>query len=100
MSVFEISYPGAKRVEVDGPLILQPLVTLQYFQPRPAFSLWGLVSGNPMMAMMALSMGLMFLMPKMMSGLDPEEMKKLQKDMDASGGSGLEGLLSKLTAAQ
>ena len=98
MSVFEVSYPGAKRAEIEGPLVLQPLVTLQYFQPRLAFSVWGLVSGNPMMVMMAVSMGLMFFLPKMMSGLDPEEMKKLQKDMGASGGGGLEGFLSKLTA--
>ncbi len=95
--MFEVSYPGAKRMEIDGPLIIQPLVTLQYFQPRPAFSLWGLISGNPMMLMMVVSMGLMFFLPKMMSGLDPEEMKKLQKDMDASGNGGLGGILSKFT---
>ncbi len=83
--VSEMVYHGAKKMPIYQPILIQPLVTYQYFQIRPSFSIWGLITGNPMMVMMAVSMGAMFLLPKMMSGMDPEEMKRIQKEMGTSG---------------
>ncbi len=77
---------------IPTPILLQPLITYQYFQIRPSFSIWGMITGNPMMVMMAVSMGAMFLLPKMMSGMDPEEMKRIQKEMGTTSGDPMEQL--------
>ena len=37
---------------------------------------------NPMIMMMLVSVGLMFLMPKMMEGLEPEEREQMKRQME------------------
>lgn len=41
--------------------------------------------GNPMMLMMLISLCVVMYFPKMMSGMDPEAMKELQKEAELSG---------------
>lgn len=77
----EYLYPGAKKNAVPHPLTLTALATYSYFEPRRGFSIFDLLK-NPMIIMMAFSAGLMFLMPKMMEGLDPEEKERMKQQME------------------
>lgn len=48
-----------------------------FFMKREGFNVWGILS-NPMLLMMAFSMGMMFLLPKLTAGMNEEELKELQ----------------------
>lgn len=74
------AYPGAAKKPVDHPLTVTAYATYEYFEKRPAFSIFVILK-NPMFLMMAVSVGLMFMMPKMMEGLDPEEKARLKEQM-------------------
>jgi len=58
-----------------------------YFQPKKQFNIMGYIMANPMMLMMGFMVVMMVVMPKMMEGMDPEELKKMQ---EARGGEGME----------
>lgn len=44
-----------------------------------------MATGNPMILMMLVSLIVMVFFPKLLQGIDPEEMKQLQEEMNASG---------------
>ena len=77
----EYFYPGAKKHPVTHPLELKALATYEYFEERKGFSIMSILK-NPMIMMMLVSVGLMFMMPKMMEGLDPEEREQMKKQME------------------
>mmetsp|Transcript_22705 Transcript_22705/g.44555 ORF Transcript_22705/g.44555 Transcript_22705/m.44555 type:complete len:220 (-) Transcript_22705:345-1004(-) len=74
---------GKRRRELQHPLTLEPYGVQSYFEPRKTLSIMSLFM-NPMVLMMAVMMGLMFVLPKLQEGMDPEELKKLQEDMKKS----------------
>eukprot|EP00548_Thalassiothrix_antarctica_P014668 CAMPEP_0194167190 /NCGR_PEP_ID=MMETSP0154-20130528/2552_1 /TAXON_ID=1049557 /ORGANISM="Thalassiothrix antarctica, Strain L6-D1" /LENGTH=226 /DNA_ID=CAMNT_0038878035 /DNA_START=35 /DNA_END=715 /DNA_ORIENTATION=+ len=78
----EYIYPGAPKRVAGYPLKLKPHATYQYFEKKKGFSVLSILS-NPMALMMVFSMGMMFLMPKLMEGMDPEERAQMQKQMQA-----------------
>tara|TARA_B100000780_G_C20994367_1_gene397711 strand:+ start:32 stop:637 length:606 start_codon:yes stop_codon:yes gene_type:complete len=84
-------YVGAERVPSKHPLRIEPLGMRGYFENRPVVGI-GYFLKNPMMLMMLFSVGMMYLMPKMMP-TDPEELKKIQEEqaemMKKAGGGGL-----------
>ena len=77
----EYMYPGAKKQATMHPLVLNAIATYDYFEPRKGFSIFSILA-NPMVLMMAFSVGLMFLMPKMMEGLEPEEKERIKQQME------------------
>lgn len=77
----EYAYPGAVKQITKYPLVLYPFAKYQYFMPRRGFSLFGMLK-NPMVLMMLFSGVMMYVMPKMMEGLDPEEKAAMRKQME------------------
>lgn len=78
----EYAYPGAAKTPVKYPLVLSPHATYEYFEKSKGFSIFSLLK-NPMVLMMLFSVVMMFVMPKMMEGLDPEEKEQMRKQMKA-----------------
>lgn len=78
----EYAYPGAGKTAIKYPLVLTPHATYDYFEPAKGFSIFSMLK-NPMVLMMLVSAGLMFGMPKLMEGLDPEEKEQMRKQMQA-----------------
>jgi len=78
----EYIYPGAPKKVVAYPLKLKAHAAYQYFEKKRGFSIFSILT-NPMAMMMAFSVGMMFLMPKLMEGMDPEERAQMQKQMQA-----------------
>lgn len=72
--------------EFKTPLVLSPkevkpgvYAKVGYFQEHPKVSIMSMIFRNPMVLMMGF-MGLMaWVMPKMMEGMDPEELKAMQE---------------------
>lgn len=79
INVVEYKYPGANRTPATHPIRLVALTPLKYFQDPPRFSILGFIMGNPMILLMGLSGGLMFLFPKMLQNMDPEAMKQFEE---------------------
>ena len=77
----QYAYVGSSKQAIPHPLILTAHATYNYFQPRPTFSMFGLLK-NPMVLMMLLSVVLVALMPTMMENLDPEQKEQIQKNME------------------
>lgn len=65
---------------LSEPLILEPLREEIYFEKREPFSLMGLLK-SPMGLMVGFMAVAVFLLPKLMENIDPEEMKKVQEEM-------------------
>jgi hypothetical protein len=78
----EYAFPGAPKSVIQHPIHLKAHAKYEYFQPKQGFSPLVLLK-NPMMLMMLLSIGMMFLVPKMMENLEPEERERMQKQMAA-----------------
>mmetsp|Transcript_16013 Transcript_16013/g.44345 ORF Transcript_16013/g.44345 Transcript_16013/m.44345 type:complete len:231 (+) Transcript_16013:132-824(+) len=78
----QYAYPGAMKQATKYPLVLNPIATYSYFEVRRGFSLFSLLK-NPMVLMMVFSGGMMFMMPKMMEGLEPEEKARMKAQMEA-----------------
>ena len=78
----EYPFPGATKIVIHHPIHLKAHAKYEYFQPKQGFSPAALLK-NPMMLMMLVSIGMMFLMPKMMENLEPEERERMQKQMAA-----------------
>ena len=74
-------YLGAERVACSYPLRIEPNAQRGYLKPRPQVGL-GYILKNPMVLMMLFSVGMMYIMPKMMENMDPEELKKMQEDQE------------------
>jgi hypothetical protein len=77
----EYAYPGASKNPIPYPLALTAHATYEYFEQRKGFSVFVFLK-NPMFLMMAFSAGMMFLMPKMMEGLEPEEKERMKQQME------------------
>lgn len=77
----EYAYPGATKNAVQHPLKLTAYATYDYFETRQGFSIFSMLR-NPMFLMMAFGALLMFYMPKMMEGLDPEEREQMRQQME------------------
>ena len=76
----EYAYPGAAKKAIEHPVVMTAYATLEYFEMRPAFSVFVILK-NPMFLMMAFSVGMMFLMPKMMEGMTDEEKAQMREQM-------------------
>ncbi|KAL7166062.1 hypothetical protein ACSBR2_036851 [Camellia fascicularis] len=59
-------------------LVLEPLREEQYYEIREPFSIMSLVK-SPMGLMMGFMLIMVFLMPKLVENMDPEEMKRAQE---------------------
>ncbi|KAL7488146.1 hypothetical protein ACHAW6_013744 [Cyclotella cf. meneghiniana] len=77
----EYVYPGATKQAVPHPLELTAHASYQYYEPREGFSILGIFK-NPMLLMMIVMGGMMFLMPKMMENLDPEQKEQMQRQLE------------------
>eukprot|EP00457_Paulinella_chromatophora_P016044 gb/GEZN01016765.1/.p1 GENE.gb/GEZN01016765.1/~~gb/GEZN01016765.1/.p1 ORF type:complete len:199 (-),score=33.75 gb/GEZN01016765.1/:206-802(-) len=60
------------------PLSIRPVRQLQYFQVRPPIQYMSYLK-NPMVIMMIFTGVMAIIMPRMMSNMDPEELKEIQK---------------------
>ena len=83
VQALEYAYPGAQKVPVAHPLTIQPHGRLTYFVARQTYGL-AQVLKNPMILMMGFTMLMVFVMPRMMKGMDPEEMEKMQEQMGSN----------------
>ncbi|ONK70366.1 uncharacterized protein A4U43_C05F32980 [Asparagus officinalis] len=72
-------------------LVLEPLREEQYYEIREPFSIMSLLK-SPMGLMMGFMLLMVFVMPKMMENMDPEEMRRAQEEMRSQGG--LAGMLT------
>eukprot|EP00559_Dactyliosolen_fragilissimus_P007788 CAMPEP_0184862580 /NCGR_PEP_ID=MMETSP0580-20130426/7027_1 /TAXON_ID=1118495 /ORGANISM="Dactyliosolen fragilissimus" /LENGTH=226 /DNA_ID=CAMNT_0027360513 /DNA_START=42 /DNA_END=722 /DNA_ORIENTATION=+ len=77
----EYVYPGSQKQPIDYPLTLRPHAKYSYFQKRPGISFLFLLK-NPMVIIMIMSVGIMYLMPKMMEGMDDEQKEQMKKQME------------------
>lgn len=78
----EYAYPGAPKKTMLHPINMTAYATLEYFEKKPGFSIFAMLR-NPMVIMMLFSVGIMFLMPRLMEGLDPEEKARMREQMAA-----------------
>ncbi|KAL5988069.1 hypothetical protein ACLOJK_035832 [Asimina triloba] len=65
-------------------LVLEPLREEQYYEIREPFSIMSLVK-SPMGLMLGFMLIVVFLMPKLMESMDPEEMRRAQEEMRSQG---------------
>ncbi|CAL0327193.1 unnamed protein product [Lupinus luteus] len=72
--------------------VLEPLKGEQYYEIREPFSIMSIVK-SPMGLMMGFMLIVVFLMPKLMENIDPEEMKRAQEEMRNQGVPSLASLL-------
>ncbi|CAK9182895.1 unnamed protein product [Ilex paraguariensis] len=77
-------------------LVLEPLREEQYYEIREPFSIMSLVK-SPMGLMVGFMLIVMFLMPKLVENMDPEEMRRAREEMT---GQGVPSLASLLPGAQ
>ncbi|ESQ53964.1 hypothetical protein EUTSA_v10026275mg [Eutrema salsugineum] len=73
-------------------LVLEPLRAEQYYEMREPFSVMSIVK-SPMGLMVGFMVVVVFLMPKLMENMDPEEMKRAQEEMRSQGVPSLSSLL-------
>ncbi|XP_059282109.1 ER membrane protein complex subunit 7 homolog [Lycium ferocissimum] len=73
-------------------LVLEPLRDEQYYEMREPFSVMSLVK-SPMGLMVGFMLVVMFLMPKLVENMDPEEIRKAQEEMRSQGVPSLSSLL-------
>ncbi|KAJ9167712.1 hypothetical protein P3X46_019318 [Hevea brasiliensis] len=73
-------------------LVLEPLRDEQYYEIREPFSIMSVVK-SPMGLMVGFMLVVMFLMPKLMENMDPEEMRRAQEEMRQQGVPSLASLL-------
>lgn len=77
----EYLYPGAPKQAVADILVINALATYEFFEVRKGFSILSMMK-NPMVLMMLFTVGIMYAMPKLMEGLEPEERERMQKQME------------------
>jgi hypothetical protein len=65
-------------------LVLEPLREEQYYEIREPFNIMSLLK-SPMGLMVGFMVIVMFLMPKLVENMDPEEMKRAQEEMRNQG---------------
>lgn len=62
------------------PLVLEPHAAEAYFEKREPITVWGFLK-SPMGMMVAFMAVVVFLLPRLMDSIDPEEMKQMQEEM-------------------
>ncbi|CAH2060482.1 unnamed protein product [Thlaspi arvense] len=80
-------------------LVLEPLKEEQYYEVREPFNILSLVK-SPMGLMVGFMVVVVFLMPKLMENIDPEEMKQAQEEMRRQGVPSLSSLLPSAVASR
>eukprot|EP00922_Rhytidocystis_sp_ex-Travisia-forbesii_P012605 GHVS01018993.1.p1 GENE.GHVS01018993.1~~GHVS01018993.1.p1 ORF type:complete len:255 (-),score=30.19 GHVS01018993.1:119-883(-) len=90
ISVSLYSLEHGKATTVMYPLKLTPASQQSYFMKREEFNVLALVK-NPMMLIGLVCMGLMVLLPKVQSSLDPEALQEMSQAGGALGGGGTGG---------
>jgi ER membrane protein complex subunit 7 len=84
LSCLEYYYPGASKRTIDmdasNILTITALASYEYFEVKRGFNLLSMLQ-NPMILMMIFTGGIMYLLPKMMENMDPEERAMMQKQM-------------------
>ncbi|KAL5223654.1 hypothetical protein ABZP36_010293 [Zizania latifolia] len=75
-------------------LVLEPLREEQYYEIREPFSIMSLLK-SPMGLMLGFMVIMVFVMPKMMENIDPEEIKQAQEQMRNSPVPSFSGLLAR-----
>ena len=75
-------------------LVLEPLREEQYYEKREPFSIMSLLK-SPMGMMLGFMVIMVFVMPKMMENIDPEEIKQAQEQMRNSPVPSFSGLLAR-----
>ncbi|ESQ46672.1 hypothetical protein EUTSA_v10000323mg [Eutrema salsugineum] len=80
-------------------LVLEPLREEQYYEVREPFSILSIVK-SPMGLMVGFMVVVVFLMPKLMENIDPEEMKQAQEEMRRQGVPSLSSLLPSVGASR
>ncbi|XWS70458.1 hypothetical protein CRYUN_Cryun03dG0050000 [Craigia yunnanensis] len=73
-------------------LVLDPLRDEQYYEIREPFSIMSVVK-SPMGLMVGFTLIVVFLMPKLVENMDPEEMRRAQEEMRNQGVPSLASLL-------
>jgi ER membrane protein complex subunit 7 len=79
-SCLEYLYPGSPKQVVDKLLVITAVATYEYFEVKRGFSIMSILK-NPMLLMMAFTVGMLYIMPKMMENLEPEERERMHKQM-------------------
>nr|CAD1831824.1 unnamed protein product [Ananas comosus var. bracteatus] len=77
-------------------LVLEPLKEEQYYEMREPFSIMSLLK-SPMGMMLGFMLVVVFLMPKLMENIDPEELRRTQEEMRAQGVPSLSSLVARNT---
>ena len=77
----EYIYPGAPKQTTPHPIELTAHASYQYYEPRQGFNIFGIFK-NPMLLMMLVMGGMMFMMPKMMENLDPEQQEQMKRQLE------------------
>jgi ER membrane protein complex subunit 7 len=80
-SCLEYLYPGSPKQVVDKLLVITAVATYDYFEVKRGFSILSILK-NPMVLMMAFTVGMMYMLPMMMNNLEPEERERMQKQME------------------
>ncbi|CAA7046815.1 unnamed protein product [Microthlaspi erraticum] len=73
-------------------LVLEPIRADIYYERREPFSVMSIVK-SPMGLMVGFMVVVVFLMPKLMENIDPEEMKRTQEELRSQGVPSLSSLL-------
>ncbi|KAJ4950328.1 hypothetical protein NE237_027160 [Protea cynaroides] len=73
-------------------LVLEPLREEQYYEIREPFSIMSVVK-SPMGLMIGFMVLVVFVMPKLVENMDPEEMKRAQEEMRSQGVPSIANLL-------
>merc|ERR1711920_175452 len=84
--------PGTELADANAALKINALSRPNYFAKRETITI-GTMLKNPMVLMMAFTAVMAFGMPKLMEGIDPEELKQVQQDM---GGGDPQQMMSNL----
>lgn len=79
----EYVWHGAPKSVAAYPLRIEALGKISYDKPEKKFSPMSLMR-NPMAMMMCFTLFIVIVFPKMLANMDPEEMKKMQSEMQMS----------------
>lgn len=85
-------YAEDQRQTLGDPMVLISARKEEYFEIREPFSVWSLLK-SPMGMMVGFMLVVMVILPRLMDGIDPEEMKKMQEEMRNQPAPSLAGLL-------
>ena len=68
---------------MPAPVVVAPEARANYYEAADGAGGLLAIVKSPMGLMMLMMVGMVFLLPKMMDGIDPEELKQMQKEMAA-----------------